>query len=193
MTPHVDAITLAPVQIIQHWGWFLVMGIGLICLAMVAWIRSARASLDSIYLFGWLFIVASAIEALNAYTTGGWSGFYLHLVGAILFGVTGYMLLKHTRNNAEITSLIVAMYFIIAGIFYIVAPLTVNVLDSGWHIWAGFITLLLGPALLGDWKVKRFQLSKFQVIGVFIGIDLFFRGLALTFFARDLRSLFVAD
>lgn len=113
---------------------------------------------------------------------------YLHLVGAILFGVTGFMLLTYARNSTEISILIVAMYFIIAGIFNIIAPLAANVPDRGWHIWAGFITLILGPVLLGYRTNKSAQISAFRVIGIFIGIDLFFRGLAFSYLAADLRS-----
>lgn len=118
----------------------------------------------------------------------GWSGFYIHLVGAILFGVTGYILLAYAKTARQITSLIAAMYFIIAGIFNIIAPLTANLPDLGWHAWAGFITLVLGPALLGNWTGKRIELSEFRVIGIFIGIDLFFRGVAFTVFGLALQS-----
>jgi uncharacterized membrane protein HdeD (DUF308 family) len=188
MPTQVDPLTLVPPQVVQHWELFLVLGIGLIVLAIVAWLRSSRASIDSVYFFGWLFVGASGIEAVDAYMTGGWSGFYLHLVGAILFGVTGFMLLTYAKTGAETTSLIVAMYFIIAGIFNVIAPLAANVPDRSWHVWAGFITLVLGPALLGTRNSKRFQMSEFRVIGVFIGIDLFLRGVASTLLALDLRS-----
>lgn len=120
--------------------------------------------------------------------TGGWSGFYIHLTGAILFGVTGYMLLTYARTSVQITSLIVAMYFIVAGIFNIVAPLAANIPDRGWHAWAGFITLVLGPALLGNWTGKRIHTPEFRLIGIFIGIDLFFRGVAFTVFGLVLRD-----
>ena len=95
MSTQVDTLTQVPQQVIHHWGLFLVLGLALTGLAIIAWIRSARATIDSVYFFGWLFILASSIEAMDAYMTGGWIGFYLHLVGAILFGVTGYMLLTH--------------------------------------------------------------------------------------------------
>ena len=152
MSAQVDPLALVPPQVIQNWELFLTMGTGLIVLAIIAWLRSSRASIESVYFFGWLFIGASAIEALDAYLTGGWSGFYLHLVGAILFGVTGFMLVTRAKTDAQTASLIVAMYFIIAGIFNIIAPLSANVPDRGWHVWAGFITLVLGPALLVDWR-----------------------------------------
>ena len=188
MTAQADPFALVPPAVVQHWGQFLVMGLSLICLAILAWLRSARASVTSVYFFGWLFVIASAIETMNASITGGWSGFYIHLIGAILFGVTGYMLLTYARSDAQITSLVVAMYFIIAGIFNIIAPLTANVPDRGWHTWAGFITLVLGPALLGNWTGKRIHVSEFRVIGIFIGLDLFFRGVAFTLFGLGLRT-----
>jgi uncharacterized membrane protein HdeD (DUF308 family) len=115
--------------------------------------------------------------------------FYLHLVGAILFGVTGFMLLTNAKTGTETASLIVAMYFIIAGIFNIIAPLAANIPDRGWHVWAGFITLVLGPALLGNWTGKRVHMSEFGVIGIFIGTDLFLRGIAFSFLTLDLRQL----
>jgi uncharacterized membrane protein HdeD (DUF308 family) len=188
MSTQVDSLALVPPQVVQHWGMCLAMGIGLIVLAIVAWLRSSRSLIDSVYFFGWLLMIASAIEAFDAYMTGGWSGFYLHLVGAILFGVTGLMLLAYAKTSAEIATLIVAMYFIIAGIFNIIAPMAANVPDWGWHIWAGFITLVLGPVLLGNWTEKRFKMLEFRAIGIFIGLDLFFRGLAFTLLALDLRS-----
>jgi len=188
MSVQVDPLALVPLQVIQDWALFLTIGTSLIVLAIVAWLRSSRASIESVYFFGWLFIGASAIEGIDTYLTGGWSGFYLHLVGAILFGVTGFMLVTRARTDAHIASLIVAMYFIIAGIFNIIAPLAANVPDRGWHVWAGFITLVLGPALLVDWTGARAQTSKFRLLGVFIGIDLLFRGLAFTILALDLRK-----
>ena len=91
------------------------------------------------------------------------------------------------RPNAETARLIVAMYLIAAGIFNIIAPLAASVPDRGWHVWAGFITLVLGPVLLASWKVQGVKVAGFRIIGIFIGIDLFFRGLAWTVFALDLR------
>ena len=164
------------------------MGVGLTALAILAWLRSFRSSVDSIYFFGCLFMIASAIEAVDAYLTGGWTGFYLHLFGSVLFGVTGFMLLTYAKTSTENATLIVAMYFITAGVFNVIAPMAANVPDRGWHVLAGFITLILGPVLLGYRTRERVQMTVFRVIGIFIGIDLFFRGLAFSILASDLRS-----
>jgi uncharacterized membrane protein HdeD (DUF308 family) len=185
VTTQIDPFTQVPPQIVQHWGLFLVFGLSFMGLAVIAWIRSTRATINSVYFFGWLLVLASIIEAVDAHMTGGWTGFYLHLVGAILFGVAGCMLLMLASTNVEKASLILAMYFTVAGIFNIVAPLLASLPARGWHLWAGFITLLLGPLVLG---IERFKMKPFRVIGIFIGTDLFFRGLALAVFALDLRT-----
>ena len=104
MSMQVDPFALVPNQVIQHWEYSLAMGMGLIALAVVAWLRSFRSMNDSVYFFGGLFITASAIESLGAYLTGGWSGFYLHLFSAVLFGVTGFMLLIYAISSTEIAT-----------------------------------------------------------------------------------------
>ena len=86
MDTQVNQLTRVPPEIVYHWGLFLAFGLGLIGLSILAAIRSARGPVASVYFFGWLLIVASGIEAGDSYMTGGWTGFYLHLVGAILFG-----------------------------------------------------------------------------------------------------------
>lgn len=75
MSTQIDPFSLVPPQVIQHWGISLAMGMGLIVLALVAWLRSFRSSIDSVYFFGCLFMIAAAIEGVDSYTTGGWSGF----------------------------------------------------------------------------------------------------------------------
>lgn len=173
-----DSLALILASSFPHTEIYFSMGIGLLGLAGAAWIRSARPSVAALYFFGWLFIAGSALEAVDAYLTGGWNGFYIHLVGAIFYGVTGYLLLRYTRHDPRSTSLIVAMYFILAGVFNIIAPFTAELPDRVWHTVAGFITLVLGPALLGYWSGRKIQMSEFRVIGILIGIDFCVRGLA---------------
>jgi hypothetical protein len=43
--------------------------------------------------FGWLLIITSAIEVIQAVMVGHWIGFFHHLLATILFGVIGVMLI----------------------------------------------------------------------------------------------------
>ena len=183
---HEASILLArmPYDISGRWEWFLVLGLLLIILAALACLRQSKTGAHSIYCLGWLLVVACATEAVVTYITGESVGFYLHLLAAILFGVTGYMLLR--QNSSQTITTILAMYFIVAGIFNIVVPLAMNIPDRAWHVWSGFITLVMGPVVLSNWPLARSW--PLGVFGWFLGIDLFFRGLAWTIFALDLRA-----
>src|SRR3974377_2276211 len=82
-----------PHEIVQYWGWFLVFGICLLLLGVVAVARSVTATIVSMLFFGWLLVLACGIEVIQAILVGHWAGFFHHLVAAILFGVTGLLII----------------------------------------------------------------------------------------------------
>ena len=81
-----------PREIVQYWGWFLAFGIVLLLLGIAAVVRSVTATVATMLFFGWLLVIASAIEVVQAVMVGHWAGFFHHLLAAILFGVVGLML-----------------------------------------------------------------------------------------------------
>jgi uncharacterized membrane protein HdeD (DUF308 family) len=93
------------------------------------------------YFYGGVLVVAAAIECVNAFMVGRWSGFFLHLLGVLLFGVIGFLLLRHPIISAES---LMAIYFIVGGTFEVIAPLFMRMPDTGWHVLNGAISVLLG-------------------------------------------------
>jgi uncharacterized membrane protein HdeD (DUF308 family) len=60
---------------------------------IVAVVRSVTSTVVSMLFFGWVLVLASIIEFVNAFMMGKWAGFILHLLIAILFGITGVIFL----------------------------------------------------------------------------------------------------
>src|SRR5262249_46350902 len=54
-----------PAEIIHNWGWFLVFGIGLALLGILAIVRSVAATVVCMLFFGWLLVVAAVLEAVQ--------------------------------------------------------------------------------------------------------------------------------
>jgi uncharacterized membrane protein HdeD (DUF308 family) len=106
-----------PHEIIQYWGWFLAFGIALLLLGIVAIVRSVTATIVSMLFFGWLLLFASGIEIAQAVMVGHWVGFFHHLLAAILFGVTGLILVTRPVLSAEVVTVFMAMFFLIGGLF----------------------------------------------------------------------------
>ena len=172
-----------PHEIVQYWGWFLAFGIGLVVLGVAAVARSITATVVSMLFFGWLLVIASGIEVAQAVMVGHWAGFFHHLLAAILFGVTGLLLVTRPLVSAEVATVFMAMFFIIGGLFQLIGSFAVTLPSWGWQALDGAITLLLGLLVLAQWPV-----SGLWVIGLFVGIDLIFYGCAWIALALGLRT-----
>jgi uncharacterized membrane protein HdeD (DUF308 family) len=173
-----------PAEVIRNWGWLLAFGIGLAILGILAVFRAAKATVVSMVFFGWLLIFASIIEIVLAFMVGTWSGFFLHLLVGILFGVIGFLLLAKPVASAEAITMVMAVLFIVLGVYQIIAPLVVHLQGGGWWVLDGIVTAVLGILILAQWPV-----SGLWVIGLFIGIDLILNGLTLSKFALALHKM----
>ena len=102
----------------------------------------------------------------------------------MLFLVTGIVILRKPVLGAEVATIFMAMFFLISGLFQLVASLVLRQPDWGWQALNGIITSLLGILVLAQWPA-----SGLWVIGLFVGIDLIFRGWAWVALALDLRNM----
>jgi uncharacterized membrane protein HdeD (DUF308 family) len=173
-----------PHEIVQYWGWFLAFGIGVLLLGIVGVVRSVAATVVSMLFFGWLLVLGSGIEIAQAVLVGHWAGFFQHLFAAILFGIAGLLLVTQPLRSAEVLTVFMAMFFLVSGLFQIIGSIAVALPGWGWQVADGLITLVLGLLVLAQWPA-----SGLWVIGLFIGIDLIFYGLAWIGLALGLRGL----
>ena len=172
-----------PREIVQYWGWFLAFGIALLVLGIAAVVRSVTATVATMLFFGWLLVIACAIEVVQAVMVGHWAGFFHHLVAAILFGVVGSMLIGRPLISAEALTVVMGVFFLIGGLFQLIASLAVALPGWGWGAVDGVITLVLGGLILAQWPA-----SGLWVIGLFVGIDLIVYGFTWIALAAGLRS-----
>jgi uncharacterized membrane protein HdeD (DUF308 family) len=171
-----------PHELVQYWGLFLVFGALLLLLGIAAVARSVTATIASMLFFGCLLLLASGIEIAQAILVGQWSGFFHHLLAAILFAVMGILLVTRPAISAEALTIVIAIFFLIGGLFQLIASLATELPGWGWQVADGIITFLLGLLLLAQWPA-----SGLWAIGLFIGINLIFFGstwIALAFRLR---------
>ena len=173
-----------PAEIIRNWGWFLAFGIALLMLGVAAVARSVMATVVSMLFFGWLLVIAAGIEVAQLIMAGRWAGMFPHMMAAVLFAVAGILIIWKPVVTAEILTLLMGAFFLVAGLFHIVAPAMISLPDWGWHVLNGVITLMLGVLVLAQWPV-----SGLWVIGQFIGIELIFYGTAWIALALHLRAM----
>jgi len=171
-------------EMIHHWGWFLAFGIVLMALGIAAIARAVSATVASMVVFGWLLIFGSVFEFVAAFMVGNWSGFFLHLLLAILFAIVGIMMLTRPVISAETWTLVMSIFFLIGGLYQLIYALWTHMSGWGWHALNGVITMILGVLLAVGWPG-----TGFWVIGLFIGIELVFYGWAWIMLAIGLHKM----
>ncbi|MDE3180604.1 MAG: HdeD family acid-resistance protein [Acidobacteriota bacterium] len=155
----------------RNWGWLLALGILLLILGIIAIVDSVSFTVISMFLFGWVLLVAGIIEAVQAFRHRRGGHLFLHALNAALSIIVGLMLIRHPLAGALVVTLLLAAYFTVAGIFRIVYALSFRVKAWGWALADGVITFILGIFVWLQWPV-----SGLWIIGLFIGIDLIVAG-----------------
>ena len=171
-------------EMIHNWGWLLAFGIVLMVLGGAAVVRSVTATVVSMVFFGWVMVFASIMDLVSAFMVGKWAGFFLHLLLAIILGITGVIFLKSPAISAEAATLVMSMFFLVAGMYQVIVALWTHLPGFGWHVVSGAITFVLGGLLLAQWPI-----SGLYAIGLFVGIDLIFYGWAWAALAFGLRKM----
>lgn len=167
----------------HNWPWMLGLGIVSIVWGILAILYSMLFTLVSVLALACILIVGGAIEGVSAIQHHDHRHFLLYVLEAIVAIVAGALLLRSPAVGALIITLLLASYFVVIGIFRIVASLTLQWPGWGWTLGAGAISLAIGIVVWGGWP-----LSAFWVLGVFVGINLILGGWARVMLALALHS-----
>lgn len=164
--PHVNSDALH-----RHGGWFLVLGVVLIVLGAIALAYDVLATVASVLVFGWLLLIGGVVEIVHGFQTHRWGGFFLHLLGGLLFLVAGLLFIANPLAAALTLTLFLGAFLLLGGLFEIIGALRLRAPHWGWQVLGGAITTVLGVLLWAQWPV-----SGLWFIGFAVGISLIFRG-----------------
>jgi uncharacterized membrane protein HdeD (DUF308 family) len=137
-----------------------------------------------VFVFGWLLLISAGFQLVHAFRTGTASGTLLNLLSALFRGFTGFLLIRYPVMGAEALTVVLASFFIVAGLFRAVASPIVRLPRWGWAAFSGAITVVLGVLLL-----TQIPVSGVWFIGFAIGVDLIFDGIATVGFAAAVHHL----
>ena len=168
----------------KSWGWFLVLGVALAVLGVSCIAFDVTATFASVLVFGWLLLISGVFQLVHAFRTGTWSGTLLNLLSALFRGFTGFLLIRYPIMGAEALTVVLASFFIVAGLFRAIASAMVKLPRWGWVVFSGAITTVLGFLLLAQMPI-----SGIWFIGFAIGVDLIFDGIATIGFAAAIHRV----
>jgi uncharacterized membrane protein HdeD (DUF308 family) len=98
--------------------------------------------------------------------------------------VAGMFLIDSPVAAALGLTLIIAAYLMVGGILRIVLAVVERFHSWGWVLLNGVVSLVLGVSIWRQWP-----LSGLWVIGLFVGIEMLFSGLAWLMLGMGVRSI----
>jgi uncharacterized membrane protein HdeD (DUF308 family) len=180
MTPFVPSTGIEEVR--KHSTWFLVLGIALVILGMIAIGWAVATTIVSVIFLGWLLIIGGVLHVIHGFKHRPWSGFFINLLAGVLYAVAGFVMVANPALAAVTLTLLIAMILIVAGLFRLFVAFSTPLDHRGWLILNGVVSILLGVMIWRSWPV-----SGLWVIGMFVGIDMIFDGWTEIMLALSVR------
>src|SRR5271165_4396390 len=171
-------------EVRKSWGWFLVFGILLMILGATCIVKAQTATTFSILALGWVLAISGVLWFIGSFQALAWGGFFIYLLNAIIRGVAGYLLIRHPDAGAEGVTMLLAVLFVVGGLFRITGASVNQFPWWGWTVLSGVVAVGLGVFLLAT-----FATATTYFVGIAIGVDLLFDGGALVAFGSAIRSL----
>jgi uncharacterized membrane protein HdeD (DUF308 family) len=166
------------------WGWYVVLGILFLILGFIALGNLFIATLASVLYIGALMMIGAVIQLVHAFQVKRWSGFFLWLLAAILYGVAGYFAFTNPLFAAGVLTLLLGIAMVVTGVLRIGAAMQWRpARGRGWVIAAGVIAILAGLLVIFAWPQATPWL-----LGLFLAIDLTFFGAAEIAFGLTLKA-----
>jgi uncharacterized membrane protein HdeD (DUF308 family) len=170
----------------EHWALFLIEGIVLLILGMLAIVIPPLATIAVTLLVGWLFLISGVVGLVMTFMARHAPGFWWSLVSGVLGVAAGLVLLLWPLSGAVTLTLLLAAFFTIEGIASIMYALEHKKELSGrwgWMLASGIIDLILAAII-----VSGLPGTAAWAIGLLVGINMVFGGVAMIAMALHARS-----
>ena len=170
-----------------HWQLFLAQGVIMVILGVLAviWPEISTIAVD-IYV-GWLFLLSGIVGIASMFLAQNVQAFLWSLLTAALSLFVGIVLLWHPVEGAVSLTLVLIAFFIVEGVFQIVASLSYRDVfpDSwGWMLASGIVDLLLAGLIIKGWPS-----TAAWALGLIVGINLVTSGAAIVMVALAGKNL----
>ncbi len=116
LTPDVTDVLKGRIgELRSKWGWFVGLGIVMLIVGVIALGNLLAATVASVYLVGFMMLIAGGFEIAHSFGVKTWGGFFLWLLGGLLYAIAGIIAFNNPLLAAGILTLLLAVSLIAAG------------------------------------------------------------------------------
>lgn len=176
---------LVAIELAKHWKMFLFQGLLFSLLGAAAILVPQVATLVVDLFVGWILVFGGIIRALTLFRSRSLPGTVWSLLASVLAIVLGLLLVLKPAEGVMTLTMVMVAFFIIQGFFSILLALQfrAHIRSWGWTLISGAIDLVLAYLIWRGWPD-----TASWAIGLLIGINMLFAGMALIFTALSARN-----
>jgi len=169
-----------------HWKLFLIQGVVLMVLGVLAVAEPNVATLAVALFVGWLFFIAGIFRAASAWHSRQMPGFAWSMLTAVLSVALGLILILRPLAGVLTLTMVLVAFFIIEGIASIMGAIQhrQHLRSWVWVLFSGVVDLFLAYLIWIGWPS-----SADWAIGLLVGVNMLFFGLSLVMTALAVRMM----
>lgn len=172
--------------IYAHWKFFLIQGLVMMGLGLLAAALPQFATIAVEILVGWLVFIGGAFRVFSVLRSRNVPSFWLSLIAALLAVTLGLILILQPLEGVVTLTMILLVLFIVEGIIAILIAFDFrrHQHNWGWILVSGIVDLFLAYLIWRGWPG-----TAAWAIGLLVGVNMFFLGLSLTMTALAARTM----
>jgi uncharacterized membrane protein HdeD (DUF308 family) len=183
----IDRLQQAVAQAVrEHWVLFLIEGIVLVVLGVLAILVPIVATIAVAILIGWLFFISVVVGLVTTFMMRNAPGYWWSLLSAVLGIVAGIVLLGWPLLGALSLTLLLTAFFTVEGVASIMYALEHRKELTGrweWMLVSGVVDLILAFIIL-----TGLPGTAAWALGLLVGINMLFGGTSMIAMALHARG-----
>lgn len=172
--------------IAANWVLFLIQGVIMMILGVIAVIWPQLSTVAADIYIGWLLLLSGVMGLVTMFWAPTMPAFLWSMLTAALSLIVGVLLLWHPVEGIVSLTLALVAFFIVEGLYQIATAIRYREAfpgSWGWMVMSGVVDLVLAGLVISGWPG-----TATWVLGLMVGANLVSSGLGITMAALAARS-----
>jgi uncharacterized membrane protein HdeD (DUF308 family) len=165
-----EAVTPAS-EIRSQMGWSVFLGVLIVVLGVLSLAYPVVTGVATVLTLGVILLTVAIVELVLALRFKSASDFFLKLFSAIIYGITGFLLVAYPVGGVAGLTLFLGSMLLVQGVILAVLGFKAQKGIRGWFLFDAAVTVLLSLLILAHWPS-----SSVWAIGTLVGVAVIMRG-----------------
>jgi len=158
-------------EIKSNAGWSVALGVLIVILGICLLAYPLLTGAVTVLMLGTILMAVAVVEVVFAFRFQSASDFFIKLFSAIIFGITGFLLVAYPGTGLAGLTLFVGGMLLAQGIILAALGFRAEKGLRGWLLFDAAVTVILSLLILAHWPS-----SAVWAIGTLLGVDVIVRG-----------------